>query len=99
VLVIGDGGICYGSYILAQGSRYGCHSHDFFLRVEGIDLGMLDGLYVVVISNICIVRTLGKNHVVRPCQFTLGVINGSRDPRAERESWPMGKVCNFCRVL
>jgi hypothetical protein len=22
VLVIGDGGICYGSYILAQGSRY-----------------------------------------------------------------------------
>jgi hypothetical protein len=23
VLVTGDGGICYGSYILAQGSRYG----------------------------------------------------------------------------
>jgi hypothetical protein len=23
VLVIGDGGICYGSYILAEGSRYG----------------------------------------------------------------------------
>jgi hypothetical protein len=22
VLVIGDGGICYGSYIIAQGSRY-----------------------------------------------------------------------------
>jgi hypothetical protein len=29
VLVIGDGGICYGSYILAQGSRYGCRPTAF----------------------------------------------------------------------
>jgi hypothetical protein len=36
---------------------------------------MSDGLYAVVISNIRIVRTLGKKHVVRPCEFTLEVIN------------------------
>jgi hypothetical protein len=42
----------------------------------GIGFGTSDGLYTVVISNIHIVRTLGKNHVVRPCQFTLEVING-----------------------
>jgi hypothetical protein len=63
------------SYILAQGSRYGRRSHDFFLRVEGIGLGTSYGLYVVVISNIRIVMTLGKSHVVRPCQSTLEVIN------------------------
>jgi hypothetical protein len=39
VLVIGDGGIYYESYILAQGSRYGRRSHGFFLRAEGIGLG------------------------------------------------------------
>jgi hypothetical protein len=67
VLVFGDGGIYYGSYILARGSRYGRRSHDFFLRAEGIDLGTLDGLYAMVISNICIVRTLGKSYIVKPC--------------------------------
>jgi hypothetical protein len=34
---------------------------------EGIGLGTSDGLYAVVSSNIRIVRTLGENHVVRPC--------------------------------
>jgi hypothetical protein len=68
VLVIRDGGICYGSYILAQGSRYECRSHGFFLRAEGIGLGTSDGLYAVVIFNIRIVRTLKKSHVVIPCQ-------------------------------
>jgi hypothetical protein len=38
----------------------------FFQRAEGICLGMSDGLYAVVISNIHIVRTLGKSHIVRP---------------------------------
>jgi hypothetical protein len=42
----------------------------------GIGFGMSDGLYAMVISSIRIVRTLGKSHVVRPCQFTLEVING-----------------------
>jgi hypothetical protein len=42
----------------------------------GIGFGMSYGLYGMVISNIRIVRTLGKSHVVRPYQFTLGVING-----------------------
>jgi hypothetical protein len=66
---------CYGSHILARGSRYVHHFHDFFLRVEGIGLGTLDGLYTVVVSNIHIVRTLGKSYVVKPCQFTLEVMN------------------------
>jgi hypothetical protein len=30
----------------------------------------------MVVSNIHIVRTLGKGHVVRPCWVTLVVING-----------------------
>jgi hypothetical protein len=34
---------------------------------RGIGFGTSDGLYSMVISNICIVRTLGKSHVVRPC--------------------------------
>jgi hypothetical protein len=38
-----------------------------FLEGRGIGFGMSDGLYTVVISNIRIVRTLGKSHVVRPC--------------------------------
>jgi hypothetical protein len=63
------------SYILTQGSRYMRCSHDFFLRTECIGLGTSDGLYAVVISNICIVRTLGKSHIVRRYQFTLEVIN------------------------
>jgi hypothetical protein len=32
-----------------------------------LGFGMLYGLYAMVISNIRIVRTLGKSHVVRPC--------------------------------
>ena len=47
-----------------------------FPEGRGIGFGTSDGLYAMVISNIRIVRTLGKSHVVRPCQFTLGVING-----------------------
>jgi hypothetical protein len=81
VLVIGDGDIYYGSYILAQGSRYGRRSHNFFLRAEGIGLGTSDGLYAVVISNIRIVRTLGKSHVLKPCLLNLEVFNGPYNPR------------------
>jgi hypothetical protein len=33
----------------------------------GIGFGTSDELYAMVISNIRIVRTLGKSHVVRPC--------------------------------
>jgi hypothetical protein len=47
-----------------------------FPKGRGIGFGTSDELYAMVISNIRIVRTLGKSHVVRPCQFTLGVING-----------------------
>jgi hypothetical protein len=36
-----------------------------------IGFGTLDGFYAVLISNIRIVRTLGKSHVVIPCQFIL----------------------------
>ena len=38
-----------------------------FLEGRGIGFGTSDGLYAMVISNIRIVRTLGKSHVVRPC--------------------------------
>jgi hypothetical protein len=41
-----------------------------------IGFGTSDGRYAMVISNIRIVRTLGKSHVVRPCQFTMEVIIG-----------------------
>jgi hypothetical protein len=47
-----------------------------FPEGRGIGFVTSDGLYAMVISNIRIVRTLEKGHVVRPCQFTLGVING-----------------------
>jgi hypothetical protein len=47
-----------------------------FPEGRGIGFGTSDGLYAMVISNIRIVRTLEKSHVVRPCQFTLEVING-----------------------
>jgi hypothetical protein len=47
-----------------------------FPKGRGIGFGTSDGLYAMVISNIRIVRTLGKSHVVRPCQFTLEVITG-----------------------
>jgi hypothetical protein len=63
---LGNRGICYGSYILAQGSGYG-HRPTAFSKGRGIGFGMSDGLYAMVISNIHIVRTLGKSHVVRPC--------------------------------
>jgi hypothetical protein len=42
----------------------------------GIGFGMSDGLYAMVISNICIVRTLGKSHIVKPCLLTLEVFKG-----------------------
>jgi hypothetical protein len=38
-----------------------------FPEGRGISFGTSDGLYAMVISNIRIVRTLGKSHVVRPC--------------------------------
>jgi hypothetical protein len=44
-----------------------------------------NSLYVVVIYNICIVRTLGKSHVVRPCQITLEVINGQSRSSGRKE--------------
>jgi hypothetical protein len=47
-----------------------------FPEDRGIGFGTSDELYAMVISNIRIVRTLRKSHVVRPCQFTLEVING-----------------------
>jgi hypothetical protein len=47
-----------------------------FPEGRGIGFGTSDGLYAMVISNIRIVRTRGKSHVVRPFQFTLEVING-----------------------
>jgi hypothetical protein len=47
-----------------------------FPEGRGIGFGTSDGLYAMVISNIHTVRTLEKSHVVRPCQFTLEVING-----------------------
>jgi hypothetical protein len=47
-----------------------------FLEGRGIGFGTSYGLYEMVISNIRIVRTLGKSHVVRPYKFTLEVING-----------------------
>jgi hypothetical protein len=34
----------------------------------GICFGTSDGFYTLLISNIRIVRTLGKSHVVIPCQ-------------------------------
>jgi hypothetical protein len=37
----------------------------------GIGFGTSDGHYAMVISNIHIVRTLGKSHVVKPYLFTL----------------------------
>ena len=45
-----------------------------FPEGRGIGFGTSDGLYAMVISNTRIVRTLGKSHVVRPCQSTLEVI-------------------------
>jgi hypothetical protein len=44
VLVIGDGGICYGSYILAQGSR-NVHRPTTFPEGGGIGFGTSDDLY------------------------------------------------------
>jgi hypothetical protein len=58
-----------------------------------------NSLYAMVIYNICIVRTLGKSHVVRPCQITLEVINGQSRSLGRKEITTMGKVCNLCRVL
>jgi hypothetical protein len=69
-----------------------------FLRAEGIGLGTSDGLYEVVISNICIVRTLGKSYVVKPCLLTLEVFKGPYNPR-QKGSQLMGKVCSLCRVF
>jgi hypothetical protein len=98
-------GFCHGgwrhllySYILAQGSRYRCRSRYFFLRLEDIGLGKSYGLYVVVVSKICIVRTLTKSLVVRPCRLTLKVFVGSYNLR-QKGSQLMGKVCNLYRVL
>jgi hypothetical protein len=76
VLVIGDGGICYALIFSLRDLGTGIVPTTFFLRAEGIDLGASNGLYAVVISNIRIVMTLGKSHVVTPYQFTLEVING-----------------------
>jgi hypothetical protein len=42
---------------------------------------------------------LCKVYVVNPWPFTSVVKIGSGQPRLERESRLMGKVCNLCRVL
>jgi hypothetical protein len=42
---------------------------------------------------------LCKGYVVNPWPFTSVVKIGSRQPRLERESQLMGKVCNLCRVI
>jgi hypothetical protein len=64
----------------------------------GIGFGTSDGRYAMVISSICIVRTLGKSHVVKPCLLTLEVFKGTYNPR-QKGSLLMGKVCNLYRVL
>jgi hypothetical protein len=43
--------------------------------------------------------SLCKGYIVNPWQFTSVVKIGSRQPRLERESRLMGKVCNLCKVL
>jgi hypothetical protein len=51
-----------------------------FLRAEGICLGTSDGLYEVVISNIRLVRTLGKSYVVKPWKcLRVRTTRGKRD--------------------
>jgi hypothetical protein len=79
-------------------SRYERCSHAFFLRVKGIGLDMSDDLYVVAISNICIMRTLVKSLVVKPSRLNLEVFKGLYNLR-RKGSRLMGKVCNICRVL
>jgi hypothetical protein len=43
--------------------------------------GTSDGHYAMVISNIRIVKILGKSHVVKPCLLTLEVFKGPYNPR------------------
>jgi hypothetical protein len=45
------------------------------------------------LGNLC------KGYIVNPWPFTSVVKIGSGQPRLERESRLMGKVCNLCRVL
>jgi hypothetical protein len=52
-----------------------------FPEGRGIGFGTSDGHYAMVISNIRIVRTLGKSHVVKPCLLTLEVFKGPYNPR------------------
>jgi hypothetical protein len=47
-----------------------------FPKGRGIGFGTSDGLYAMVISNIRIVRTLGKIQVVKPYLLTLEVFKG-----------------------
>jgi hypothetical protein len=61
VLVIRDGGICYGSYILAQGSRYVHRSHKFFHEGRGYLLGTSDGLCCSLVLKSCESRTRQHN--------------------------------------
>jgi hypothetical protein len=69
-----------------------------FPEGEGIGFGTSDGRYAMVISNICIVRVLGKSHVVKPCLLTLEVFKGPYNSR-QKGSRLMVKVCNLRRVL
>jgi hypothetical protein len=43
--------------------------------------------------------SLSKGYIVNPWPFTSVVKIGSGQPRLERESRLVGKVCNLCRVL
>jgi hypothetical protein len=64
----------------------------------GIGFGMSDGHYEMIISNIRIVRTLGKSHIVKPWLLTLEVFKGPYNPR-QKGSRLMGKACNLFIVL
>jgi hypothetical protein len=44
-------------------------------------------------------ESLCKGHIVNPWPFTSVVKIGSRQPRLEKESRLVGKLCNLCRVL
>jgi hypothetical protein len=52
-----------------------------FPESGGIGFGTSDSRYAMVISNIRIVRTLGKSHIVKPCLLTLEVFKGLYNPR------------------
>jgi hypothetical protein len=67
IISLGDLGKGIGPWLFPEGG--------------GIGFGTSDGRYAMVISNIHIVRTLGKSHIVKPCLLTLEVFKGLYTPR------------------